>query len=75
MKEEIRFSRAVLVSEWGRERGLEPKKRKSERAKSEKANRENRSGNRKYKGMSGRISKDGATGYFDVDSRGRMICV
>ena len=76
-KEEVRFSNAFLLRQWATENGktVEPKGRdKVEKAKrqTEKGKRE---GGRNYKGQSGRISKDGRNGYFDVDSRGRLICV
>ncbi|MCL2311498.1 MAG: hypothetical protein FWC41_03250 [Firmicutes bacterium] len=76
-EDEVRFSNAFLVRQWGVENGrnLPPVGRtKAEKAKrqTEKGQRE---GGRNYKGQPGRISKDGKSGYFDVDSRGRLICV
>jgi len=79
--EEIRFSNAFLVEKWGQENRPEfgTRGRASGKTANEKAVRQSkiakREGGRNYKGTSGRISKDGSQGYFDVDSKGRLICV
>ena len=78
--EEAKFSPAFLLEMWAIENnkyvkiGRADGKTKNERAKNQakKAKVEN---GRNYKGQSGHISKDGKHGYFDVDERGRYICV
>jgi hypothetical protein len=76
----VRFSSAFLVAQWGSENnpeyGTGRATGKTLREKAEKQNKiAKRDGGRTYKGISGRISKDGTQGYWDVDSRGRRICV
>ena len=78
--EVVRFSPAFLIDKWAKDNNkVVAVGRATGKTRTEKVKNQNRKavaeGGRMYKGMSGRISKDGRHGYFDVDERGRYICV
>ena len=78
--EEVRISPAFLLNLWAvKNNKVVSVGRATGKTRTEKAKNQNKKafaeGGRTYKGMGGRISKDGKHGYFDVDERGRYICV
>jgi hypothetical protein len=71
----VRFSPSFLVEKWGVENGRESAPRVKKMKMNRESEQKEKSRSRKYKGQSGRISRDGKSGYYDVDSRGRTYCV
>ena len=70
MDEQVRFSNAFLLEQWAKNNGII-------RTATTKRNRKVASSKegRTYQGQTGLISKDGKNGWYDVDHRGRKICV
>ena len=74
---EIRFSAAYQLNQWVKENGhkVETRGRTTATRVQKQSEKTIREGGRSYKGMTGRISKDGKVGCWDFDHRGRKVCV